>query len=200
MISLLDFIKKEKKIIYPFFDDIFYCFKVTPFDNVNVVILGQDPYCFEKQAHGLSFSVPEGIALPSSLKNIYKELNDDLGIPISNNGCLLNWSYQGVLLLNIALTVEKGKPGSHLDIGWEIFTDKVIKLLSESKKKIIFVLWGKHALSKQNLIDLKKNFIISSSHPSGKSSFISFFGSRPFSKINMHLKLMNESLINWDNS
>lgn len=200
MINLYSFLNKEfkTKIIYPKFDDIFNCFKITPFDRVRVVILGQDPYCGENQAHGLAFSVLPGCSLPDSLVNIYKELYDDLGIVIKKRGCLTKWAEQGVLLLNSSLTVESGKPGSHANIGWEFFTNKVIKILSARDRKIIFVLWGKDALSKQEFIDVKKHSLISSSHPSSKSAFKGFFGSRPFSKINMHLKLMEEKLIDWN--
>ena len=145
----------------------------------------------------LSFFLLDVFPLSGSLRNIYKELFNDLGIPISKSGCLLKWTQQGVLLLNSVLTVEENKPGSHFNKGWEIFTDKVIQILSKNKNNLIFVLWGKHALSKKMFINLEKHAIISSSHPSDKSAHISFFGSRPFSKINMHLKLMNKKLINW---
>ena len=199
MLRLFDLIHNSNKIIYPSFDNIFACFKITPLDKVRVVILGQDPYCLEGQAHGLAFSVLPGVPLPSSLKNIYLELYNDLDIPISNNGYLLKWAQQGVLLLNTVLTVEKNRPGAHMDIGWEVFTNKVIKLLSSLNRKILFVLWGRHAINKHVHINLKKNYIISSSHPSAKSASISFLGSRPFSKINMHLKLMGSETIDWSN-
>jgi len=200
MCKLYNFLCKERqnKIIYPASNDVFNCFKITPFDKVKVVILGQDPYCGENQAHGLSFSVLPGCQLPSSLINIYKELYDDLGILVKKNGCLVYWAEQGVLLLNSILTVEHGKPGSHAELGWEIFTNKVVKLLSDCDKKIIFVLWGKHALLKYDLINFNKNFLIVSSHPSSKSAYKGFFGSRPFSKINMYLKIMGEKLIDWN--
>lgn len=200
MRNLYNFLNKElkTKTIYPKFDDVFNCFKITPFDKVRVVILGQDPYCGENQAHGLAFSVLPGCPLPGSLTNVYKELYDDLGILVKKNGCLIKWAKQGILLLNSILTVESGKPGSHTDIGWELFTNKVIKTLSGSDRKIIFVLWGKQALLKQEFINFKKHYLISSSHPSSKSAFKGFLGSRPFSKINMHLKLMGEHLIDWN--
>ncbi len=197
--DLFKFLKREResKIVLPKWSEVFNCLNYVSFDDVRVVILGQDPYCYENQAHGLSFSVPPQTPLTSSLKNIYRELHSDLGVPIPKIGFLGKWTKQGVLLLNSVLTVEKGAPGSHLDIGWELFTDKIISLLSECEKKIIFVFWGNSALEKIDLVDFKDNFVISSSHPSNKSAFKGFFGSRPFSRINMHLKLMNETPINW---
>ncbi|HIH2762201.1 MAG TPA: uracil-DNA glycosylase [Candidatus Azoamicus sp.] len=135
--------------------------------------------------------------LPPSLKNIYIELYNDLGIQISNNGCLINWSKQGILLLNTILTVEKGKPGSHINMGWEILTDYIIKTISDTNKNTIFVLWGKHALSKKNILNPKNDILIHSSHPSSFSAEKGFFSSRPFSKINMHLKLIGKTEINW---
>ncbi|HFL8824176.1 MAG TPA: uracil-DNA glycosylase [Candidatus Azoamicus sp. OHIO1] len=192
------FIEKENnKIIYPHDDCIFNCFAFTKFDNVKVVILGQDPYSGENQAHGLSFSVLPGIRIPMSLKNIYKELYYDLNIQPSKSGCLIDWSKQGVLLLNSILTVEKSKPQSHANIGWEFFTDKVIEILSSLDKRIIFVLWGNYAISKVKNIDLNKHFIIKSSHPSPYSANNGFFGTRPFSKINNYLKFIGESIIDW---
>ncbi|HIH2763452.1 MAG TPA: uracil-DNA glycosylase [Candidatus Azoamicus sp.] len=160
-------------------------------------MLGQDPYCFEDQVDGLVFSVKTGKKIPPSLKNIYIELYNDLGITISNNGCLKPWAEQGVLLLNTILTVEKGKPGSHAHIGWEILTDFIIKTVSEKKTNTIFVLWGKYALSKKQLLNIKNDILIHSSHPSSFSAEKGFFGSRPFSKINMHLKLIGKTEINW---
>lgn len=199
MCNLYSFLNKEfqTKLIYPKFDDVFNCFKFTSFNNVKVVIVGQDPYCGINQAHGLAFSVLPGCPLPGSLINIYKELYDDLGIFIEKNGCLIKWAEQGVLLLNSILTVESGKSESHAGQGWEIFTDRIIKLVSEYNEKIIFVLWGKYAIDKQEYIDFNKHFVIESPHPSSKNTFKGFLGSRPFSKINMHLKLMGEKLIDW---
>lgn len=197
MIRLFKNLKESKKIIYPDMDDIFNCFKFTKFNDVKVVLLGQDPYCLKGQAHGLSFSIPRGVKLTSSLINIYKELYSDLGI-FPRTGNLCNWAEQGVLLLNSILTVEEFKPGSHINLGWEDFTDFVIKTLSDFKRNVIFVLWGKEALKKIKHINEKKHIIIYSSHPSGKSAFVSFFGSRVFSKINMHLKLMGKDLIDWN--
>lgn len=199
MINLINFIKNLDTVVYPNFEQIFFCLNVTHFEKIKVIIIGQDPYCQKNQADGLAFSVLKGEKIPSSLKNIYTELNDDLGIPISKNGCLLKWANQGVLLLNSVLTVEESKPGSHFGLGWEIFTDKLVYLLSKSKKKI-FVLWGKYALNKIKFININNNFIIHSSHPSNKSAHVSFLGSRPFSKINMYLKMINENSIDWNNN
>lgn len=189
--------KKQNKIIYPKEEDIFNFLKFTPINKIKVVIVGQDPYCLDKQANGLAFSVPKGIKIPSSLRNIYLELYTDLGIKISKNGCLEGWSKQGVILLNTILTVEKEKPGSHTGIGWEILTDNIIRAISNLKKNTIFVLWGQHALSKKNILNIKNDIIIHSSHPSVFSANKGFFGSRPFSKINMHLKLIGKEEINW---
>lgn len=190
-------IERKTKIILPTKDDIFNSMQHTSLNDIKVVILGQDPYCFEGQANGLAFSVSKGIALPPSLKNIYIELYNDLGVPMSKNGCLVNWAKQGVLLLNTILTVEKGKPGSHSNIGWEILTDYIIKTISNMNKNTIFVLWGKYALAKKNILNSKNDILIHSSHPSSFSANKSFFGSRPFSKINMHLKLLGKKEINW---
>lgn len=197
MINLLDFIKNNKKVIYPKKNDIFFCLNATPLNKIKVIIIGQDPYCFKNQANGLAFSVPENEQIPPSLKNIFKELYDDTGIKIIKNGYLLKWAEQGVLLLNNVLTVEEGKPGSHNNIGWEIFTDKIISFLSNLKKKYIFILLGKQAFEKNKIINQNKNIIIHASHPSEKSAKISFFGSRIFSKINFNLKIENEKIIDW---
>lgn len=199
--NIYKFIEKEekkKKIIYPKKNDIFNSLNYTTLNNIKVVIVGQDPYCFENQANGLAFSVNRGIALPPSLRNIYIELYNDLNIPISKNGYLINWAKQGILLLNSILTVEKEKPASHMNIGWEILTDHIIKIISNEKKKIIFVLWGKYAASKKNLLNPKNDILIISSHPSNLSANKGFFGSRPFSKINMYLKLIGKKEINWN--
>ncbi|HIH2762503.1 MAG TPA: uracil-DNA glycosylase [Candidatus Azoamicus sp. MARI] len=197
--DLITFIKNErkKKYIFPKEEDVVNALRFTKLNEVKVVILGQDPYCFENQANGFAFSVQDGEKLPPSLKNIYIELYNDLGIPISNNGCLINWSKQGILLLNTILTVEKGKPGSHANIGWEILTDFIIKIISNMHNRTIFVLWGKHALSKKYILNNKNDILIHSSHPSSFSAEKGFFSSRPFSKINMHLKLIGKTEINW---
>lgn len=197
MINLLNFIKNNKKTIYPEIKNVFYCLEATKLNKTKIIIVGQDPYCFKDQADGLAFSVPKNIPIPSSLNNIFKELNTDLGVPISNNGNLYKWAEQGILLLNNTLTVEEGKPGSHIGIGWEIFTNKIISFLSNTKKKNIFVLLGKQAMNKNKIINQNKNIIISASHPSERSAKISFLGSRIFSKINLNLKVNNEKIIDW---
>jgi len=193
------FLKEEKKTktIYPSGSKIFNAFNLTPFSKVKVVILGQDPYHGPNQANGLSFSVNKSFPIPPSLKNIFKELFDDLGIQPPNTGCLERWSNQGVLLLNTYLTVEKGKPGSHRNIGWERFTDYVLSKLSENKKNIVYLLWGKHAQEKAKIINRANNKIIMSAHPSPYSANYGFFGSRPFSKANDFLVNTNQTKINW---
>ena len=193
------FLKEEKKTktIYPLGSKIFNAFNLTPFSKVKVVILGQDPYHGPNQANGLSFSVNKSFPIPPSLKNIFKELFDDLGIQPPNTGCLERWSNQGVLLLNTYLTVEKGKPGSHRNIGWERFTDYVLSKLSENKKNIVYLLWGKHAQEKAKIINRANNKIIMSAHPSPYSANYGFFGSRPFSKANNFLMNTNQTKINW---
>jgi uracil-DNA glycosylase len=197
--SLLKFISEERKLknIYPADDEIFNCFNFTPYHKVRIVFIGQDPYCNFGQAHGLSFSVLPGCKLPGSLINIYKELYSDLGIFPSKNGSLVKWAHQGILLLNSTLTVEEGKPGSHFNIGWEIFTNSVIKKLSSSGRRIIFVLFGRSAFEKIEFINCSKNIIITSAHPSPMSANKGFFGSRPFSKINFNLKLLKRQQIIW---
>lgn len=197
--SLLKFIEGERryKSVYPSNDDVFASLNITPFYSVKVVILGQDPYCNFGQAHGLSFSVLPGCKPPSSLINIYKELYDDLGILPSKNGHLIKWATQGILLLNTVLTVEEGKPGSHFNLGWEFFTSSVIRRLSSSNENIIFVLWGKSACEKIELIDCSKNIVLTAAHPSPMSANKGFFGSRPFSKINFNLRLLKKRQINW---
>ena len=193
------FLKEEKKTktIYPLGSKIFNAFNLTPFSEVKVVILGQDPYHGPNQANGLSFSVNKSFPIPPSLKNIFRELFDDLGIQPSNSGCLERWSNQGVLLLNTYLTVERGKPGSHRDIGWERFTDYVLSKLNENKKNIVYLLWGKHAQEKVKIINSTNNKIIKSAHPSPYSANYGFFGSRPFSKANNFLMNTNQTKINW---
>jgi uracil-DNA glycosylase len=198
-VLLTDFIREEYKsnIIYPPARLIFNAFNLCPVDKVKVVIIGQDPYHGPNQACGLSFSVNNGVTLPPSLKNIYKELKADLGIDRGNNGDLTNWAKQGVLMLNATLTVKKGQPASHQKHGWEIFTDRVIELLSENSTDLIFVLWGAYAQAKAKLIDTSKHIIIESAHPSPFSADRGFFGSRPFSKINQYLTDKQKSPINW---
>lgn len=192
------FVKKEykNKIIFPKYENIFNALKLTDYDQVKVVILGQDPYHGINEAHGLSFSVQKGVKRPPSLNNIFKELYDDLKIKRENND-LTDWAKQGVLLLNSVLTVEKDKAFSHQGKGWEIFTDEIIKKLNERKKPVIFVLWGTAARKKKELINLNKHYVIESAHPSPLSAYHGFFGSRPFSKINNILKSNNEKEIEW---
>lgn len=176
---------------------VFNAFDLCPFEKVKVVILGQDPYHGQGQAHGLSFSVPEGVRPPPSLKNIYKELADDLGDPIKTTGELTEWAKQGVLLLNATLTVLKGQAGSHQGLGWETFTDAVIKKISDEKEHVVFILWGKYAQAKESLIDGAKHLIIKSPHPSPFSAHSGFFGSRPFSKTNDYLADSDQKAIEW---
>jgi len=197
--ELRAFLKEEyqTQIIHPNMDDIFNALHFTPYEKVKVVILGQDPYHGPNQAHGLSFSVQPGIAPPPSLKNMYKELKEDLGCPIPNHGYLKQWADEGVLLLNTVLTVRDGKAHSHRNKGWETFTDQVIRLISDREKPAVFVLWGRPAQSKKALIDTSRHVIIESPHPSPLSASRGFFGSRPFSKANEALSSLGERPINW---
>ena len=187
----------DKKVVYPEQDNIFKALKLTPYSNVKVVIVGQDPYHGENEANGLSFSVSPGIKLPPSLKNIYKELYDDLKIDRKDNGDLTDWAEQGVLLLNTVLTVEKDKPASHRNFGWELLTDYIIKILNEKKEPIVFILWGNFAKNKAKLITNQRHLIITSSHPSPFSARYGFFGSKPFSKANNFLISNDISPIKW---
>lgn len=186
----------QNTVCYPDYVNIFNALRYTDYENVKVVILGQDPYHGEGEAHGLSFSVLEGVRRPPSLNNIFKELYSDLGITRTNN-CLSDWAKQGVLLLNAIMTVEKDKPLSHKDRGWEIFTDNVIKQLNERNKPVIFVLWGSFARSKKELITNPIHHIIESAHPSPLSASRGFFGSKPFSQINSYLEKDGFDKINW---
>lgn len=188
----------ERKTIYPAKENIFAALKLTPYKDVKVVIVGQDPYHGEGQAHGLSFSVQDHVKIPPSLKNIFKELHDDLNIPISNNGNLTSWAKQGVLLLNAVLTVEKDKPASHQGIGWELLTDYIIKKLNTKNTPIVFILWGNFARSKKKYITNPIHYIIESPHPSPFSANHGFFNSHPFSKTNEFLKLKKIAPINWN--
>lgn len=187
----------KTKIIYPDKYDIFNALHFTPYKDIKVVILGQDPYHGPGQAHGLSFSVNPGIKIPPSLLNIYKELNSDLGCYIPNNGYLKKWADQGVLLLNTSLTVRAGVANSHKNIGWEVFTDKIISLVNEKEDPVVFLLWGNNAIKKKNLITNKKHLILTSVHPSPLSASRGFFGSKPFSKINNFLISVNKKAIDW---
>ncbi|MGN6803156.1 MAG: uracil-DNA glycosylase [Ginsengibacter sp.] len=197
---IITFLKAEKasgKIIYPPGPLIFNAFKQTPFDRVKVVLIGQDPYHNKGQAHGLSFSVPDGVPKPPSLSNIFKELKNDLGIEIRENGNLTKWAQQGVLLLNASLTVRQNEPGSHANIGWLQFTDNVIKRISDDKEGIVFLLWGKFAQEKQSLIDETKHFVLKAAHPSPYSANNGFFGCKHFSKTNELLMKQHKTPIDW---
>lgn len=190
--------KAKGELIYPKNTDIFRAFELTPFDKVKVVILGQDPYHGAHQAHGLSFSVQQGIAPPPSLRNIFKELQTEFpDFKTPHNGDLSAWAKQGVLLLNATLTVNAGKAGSHQKQGWETFTDEVIKNLSDLKENIVFILWGSYAQQKITLIDTKKHLVIKSTHPSPFSAHHGFFGSKPFSRTNEYLVNHNKTPIDW---
>lgn len=188
----------QEKTIYPKESEIFKAFRLTPYNKVKVVILGQDPYHDVGQAEGLSFSVKEGIKRPPSLINIYKELFDDLGYNIVENGSLVKWANEGVLLLNSILTVEKDKAASHSKIGWEEFTDQVIKKINEKDTPVVFILWGSFARSKKKYITNKKHLIIESAHPSPLSAYNGFFGSKPFSKTNDFLSKNGLKPIDWN--
>lgn len=198
-LKLQQFLQDEYRnaTVYPSESEVFNAFHYTPFSEVNVVILGQDPYHGPRQAHGLSFSVKTGQKLPPSLKNIYKELHQDIGCEPSDNGCLIQWAKQGVLLLNTVLTVRQSEPNSHKGIGWESFTDCVIESLNEREKPVVFILWGRHAQAKKVLVTGEQHVIIKSPHPSPLSASRGFFGSKPFSKVNEHLTRMGETPIEW---
>ncbi|ACJ81526.1 uracil-DNA glycosylase [Bacillus paranthracis] len=198
--KLADFLKEEYSthVVYPKKEDIFNALEYTSYENTKVVILGQDPYHGPNQAHGLSFSVQPGIKTPPSLLNMYKELRDEYGYDIPNNGYLVKWAEQGVLLLNTVLTVRQGEANSHKGKGWEHFTDRVIELLNEREKPVIFILWGRHAQAKKKLITNTKHHIIESVHPSPLSARRGFFGSKPYSKVNTILANMGEREIDWE--
>lgn len=187
----------QTKCVYPLRSNLFNALKLTPYKNVKVVIMGQDPYHGEGEAHGLSFSVMKGIKLPPSLKNIYKELEDDLGITPAVSGDLSKWAQEGVLLLNSTLTVIKDTPNSHKDLGWTLFTDYIIKKLNEKTEPVVFILWGNFARSKKEYITNNRHLVIESPHPSPFSARNGFFGSRPFSKTNEFLIKNNIKPIDW---
>jgi len=198
--QLLEFLKYESahnKTIYPPKDQIFSAFDLSSFNNTKVIILGQDPYHNEGQAHGLSFSVPEGVSIPPSLRNIYQELESDLNIQPGKNGDLTRWATQGVLLLNSVLTVERNSPGSHAKSGWVDFTDTVIDILNEQKHNLVFLLWGTYAQQKSELIDQNKHLVLTAAHPSPFSAHKGFFGCKHFSKTNDYLKIHSQQVINW---
>ncbi len=197
-LKLRAFLKDEYQstIVYPKMDEIFNALKYTPYENVKVVILGQDPYHEENQAHGLAFSVREGVRIPPSLYNIYKELQSDLGIKMPSSGYLEKWARQGVLLLNATLTVRAGQANSHSNIGWQEFTDRIILTLSNREQPIVFLLWGKNARDKKRLIN-KRHYILEAPHPSPLSASRGFFGCRHFSQANMILKSIGQEEVDW---
>lgn len=197
--SLREFLKEEyrSRTVYPDMFDIYSALHLTPYSGTRVVILGQDPYHGPGQAHGLSFSVKPGVAIPPSLLNMFKELHDDLGCEIPNNGYLEKWARQGVLLLNAVLTVRSGQPNSHKGQGWETFTGRVIETLNRREKPVVFILWGSQAQAKLELIDASRHHIIRSPHPSPLSAHRGFFGSRPFSRTNAFLRSVGEPEIDW---
>ncbi len=198
--KIREFLKFEYShhIVYPDMYDLYNCFRYTPLNEIKAVILGQDPYHEPNQAHGLCFSVKKGVKLPPSLENIYKEIEDDLGIKEPDCGDLTKWAKEGILLLNTTLTVREHAANSHSKCGWAWFTDSVIKLISDNTENVVFILWGGNARSKAPLIDGKKHLIIQSAHPSPLSAYNGFFGSRPFSKTNEYLMSVGKKPIDWD--
>ena len=197
--SLVGFVKQEyaSRTIFPPAGQIFNAFNTCPFNNVKVVILGQDPYHGPSQAHGLCFSVNDGIQFPPSLQNIFKEIASDLGLKIPSSGNLTRWAEQGVLLLNATLTVRASQAGSHQGKGWEEFTDSVIKIISEKAENVVFILWGSYAIKKKALIDASKHCILTAPHPSPLSSYRGFFGCKHFSKTNEYLQSVGKTPIAW---
>ena len=197
--ELINYVNNEykQKTIYPKKTEVFNAFKYTDYNNVKVVILGQDPYHGPNQAEGLSFSVSNEVLKPPSLKNIFKELESDLGIPFPEHNSLKPWAKEGVLLLNAVLTVEEHKPASHANKGWETFTDEIIKILNKKEEPVVFILWGNYAREKKKYITNPIHYIIESSHPSPFSARNGFFGSKPFSKTNEFLKKNNIKEIDW---
>ena len=197
--KIREFLKQEytRHVVYPDMYDIYNCFRYTPFDKVKVVILGQDPYHNEGQAHGLCFSVQKGVEPPPSLVNIYKELHDDVGFRVPDSGDLTKWAKEGVLLLNTALTVRAHMANSHKNCGWTWFTDNVIRIVSEKKEHIVFLLWGGNARSKKPLIDSEKHLVLECAHPSPLSAYNGFFGCRHFSKTNQYLSAHGIEPVDW---
>lgn len=198
-IDLRKFVEKRYQFAncFPPYSMIFRAFELCPFENTRVVILGQDPYHQVHQAHGLSFSVEEHVSIPPSLKNIFKEIQNELDIPIPENGDLSRWAQQGVLLLNSVMSVEESKPGSHRNKGWEHFTDRVISCLNERKENVVYFLWGSYAQKKGKIIDRNKNLVLESPHPSPLSSYRGFFGTDHFIECNAFLKNKNSAEIQW---
>lgn len=197
--ALEHFVDEERQhyTVYPPEPEVFTALQVTPYESVNVLILGQDPYPNAGQGHGLAFSVRPGIKLPPSLVNIFKELRNDLGFPIPNNGYLVPWAEQGVLLLNAVLTVRAQMPNSHKNHGWETFTDSIIRIVGTKESPVVFVLWGAYAQKKISLIDTARHIIVQSAHPSPLSARNGFFDSRPFSKVNAALRKAEKPEIDW---
>ncbi|WP_368031430.1 uracil-DNA glycosylase [Arcobacter sp. s6] len=187
----------EKSVVFPTKDKIFYAFSLTPLENLKVVLLGQDPYHGAGQAQGLAFSTPINIANPPSMKNMLKEINDDIGNSVCADGDLTSWAKDGVLLINAILTVEESKPKSHHKMGWEIFTDNLIKFISKNSKDIVFILWGSSAIKKEKIIDKDKHHILSGVHPSPLSAYRGFFGCKHFSKTNEILNSLGKNKISW---
>jgi uracil-DNA glycosylase len=198
--KIREFLKQEysQHVVYPDMYDLYNCFRFTPFENLKVVILGQDPYHEPNQAHGLCFSVKKGVALPPSLKNIYKEIESDLGIKEPDCGDLTKWAKEGILLMNTTLTVREHMANSHSKCGWAWFTDSVIKLISDKKENVVFILWGGNARSKASLIDQSKHLILQCAHPSPLSAYNGFFGCKFFSKTNNYLSEKGKTPIDWD--
>jgi uracil-DNA glycosylase len=198
-LKLQQFLEKEQRshTVYPPEKDIFNALKLTPYQNVNVLLLGQDPYPGKNQAHGLCFSVLPGVKPPASLRNMYKELQSDVGFRIPNNGYLVPWAKQGILMINAVLTVRAGETNSHKGIGWETFTDAIISRVNERESRVVFVLWGAYAQKKIMLIDTDRHTIIKSAHPSPLSARNGFFGSKPFSAINKTLRAAGKPEIDW---
>lgn len=199
-LKIREFLKKEyaERTIYPDMYDLYNCFRYTSFASCRVVLLGQDPYHEPGQAHGLCFSVKEGVKNPPSLENIFKELHDDIGMQKPKNGTLTKWAKEGVLLLNTSLTVREHLANSHSKCGWSWFTDSVIQIISEKKQHVVFILWGGNARSKKPLIDKKKHLILECAHPSPLSAYNGFFGCRHFSKTNAYLTANGLAPIDWD--
>lgn len=190
-------IEYKTRTIYPAMENIFNALKYTSYEDVKVLILGQDPYHGPNQAHGLCFSVQKGVDKPPSLKNMFKELESDLGIKAPSHGCLIDWTKQGVLLLNTVLTVREGEPNSHKNLGWTIFTDRIIELLNERQEPVIFVLWGRNAIDKLPLITNSRHFVLTAAHPSPLSASRGFLGCKHYSKINEILKSIGKDPIDW---
>ncbi len=189
--------KYENEIVFPEKKNLFNALKLTSYENTKVVIMGQDPYHGVGEAHGLSFSVQDGVKVPPSLQNIFKELYDDLGVPVSKSGNLTKWAQEGVLLLNSVLTVKKDTPASHRSLGWELLTDYIIKALNEKDTPVVFILWGRFAKEKKKYITNPKHLVLTSTHPSPFSAYNGFFGSKPFSKTNDFLIKNNLKPIDW---